>query len=383
MSIDGNYEIKKGDTLWGLAKQQLQAAGSAKPTNAQIVAAMNKIAQANGCENAQDCADKFFNKIGSELKIQGLFVETNPSSTFVDFNDGATGKNNNEKPLTSVTYAMGENGSNPTTEAVNEEGGNSVTYATRETGMTTMALGEEGGGSVEHTRGGKGDSNAKPIISDEEFEKIFEEFKKNIKENDEKSKLPELTADDLRKIIEFLKKRVGDGITSKALGEEGGSSVTYALNENGDGITTKAMGEEGGMTTMALGEEGGSSVTYALNENGDGITTKAMGEEGGMTTMALGEEGGSSVSYALNENGDGITTKAMGEEGGMTTMALGEEGESVIGRISDEEVKRIAEELKRRFPSNVQNSSTSLPDLSSEDLKKILEFINNRNNELF
>ena len=383
MSIDGNYEIKKGDTLWGLAKQQLQAAGSAKPTNAQIVAAMNKIAQANGCENAQDCADKFFNKIGSELKIQGLFVETNPSSTFVDFNDGATGKNNNEKPLTSVTYAMGENGSNPTTEAVNEEGGTSVTYATRETGMTTMALGEEGGGSVEHTRGGKGDSNAKPIISDEEFEKIFEEFKKNIKENDEKSKLPELTADDLRKIIEFLKKRVGDGITSKALGEEGGSSVTYALNENGDGITTKAMGEEGGMTTMALGEEGGSSVTYALNENGDGITTKAMGEEGGMTTMALGEEGGSSVSYALNENGDGITTKAMGEEGGMTTMALGEEGESVIGRISDEEVKRIAEELKRRFPSNVQNSSTSLPDLSSEDLKKILEFINNRNNELF
>ena len=335
MSIDGNYEIKKGDTLWGLAKQQLQAAGSAKPTNAQIVAAMNKIAQANGCENAQDCADKFFNKIGSELKIQGLFVETNPSSTFVDFNDGATGKNNNEKPLTSVTYAMGENGSNPTTEAVNEEGGTSVTYATRETGMTTMALGEEGGGSVEHTRGGKGDSNAKPIISDEEFEKIFEEFKKNIKENDEKSKLPELTADDLRKIIEFLKKRVGDGITSKALGEEGGSSVTYALNENGDGITTKAMGEEGGMTTMALGEEGG------------------------MTTMALGEEGG------------------------MTTMALGEEGESVIGRISDEEVKRIAEELKRRFPSNVQNSSTSLPDLSSEDLKKILEFINNRNNELF
>ena len=109
-----------------------------------------------------------------------------------------------------------------------------------------------------------------------------------------------------------------------------------------------------------------------MNENGDGITTKAMGEEGG-----------SSVSYALNENGDGITTKAMGEEGGMTTMALGEEGESVIGRISDEEVKRIAEELKRRFPSNVQNSSTSLPDLSSEDLKKILEFINNRNNELF
>ncbi len=370
MSIDGNYEIKKGDTLWGLAKQQLQAAGSAKPTNAQIVAAMNKIAQANGCENAQDCADKFFNKIGSELKIQGLFVETNPSSTFVDFNDGATGKNNNEKPLTSVTYAMGENGSNPTTEAVNEEGGTSVTYATRETGMTTMALGEEGGGSVEHTRGGKGDSNAKPIISDEEFEKIFEEFKKNIKENDEKSKLPELTADDLRKIIEFLKKRVGDGITSKALGEEGGSSVTYALNENGDGITTKAMGEEGGMTTMALGEEGGSSVTYALNENGDGITTKAMGEEGGMTTMALGEEGG-------------MTTMALGEEGGMTTMALGEEGESVIGRISDEEVKRIAEELKRRFPSNVQNSSTSLPDLSSEDLKKILEFINNRNNELF
>ena len=407
MSIDGNYEIKKGDTLWGLAKQQLQAAGSAKPTNAQIVAAMNKIAQANGCENAQDCADKFFNKIGSELKVQGLFVEANPSSTFVDFNDGATGKKNKEKPLTSVTYAMDENGSNPTTEAVNEEGGNSVTYATRETGMTTMALGEEGGGSVEHTRGGKGDSNAKPIISDEEFEKIFEEFKKKIKENDEKSKLPELTADDLRKIIEFLKKRVGDGITSKALGEEGGSSVTYALNENGDGITskalgeeggssvtyalnengdgitTKAMGEEGGMTTMALGEEGGSSVTYALNENGDGITTKAMGEEGGMTTMALGEEGGSSVTYALNENGDGITTKAMGEEGGMTTMALGEEGESVIGRISDEEVKRIAEELKRRFPSNVQNSSTSLPDLSSEDLKKILEFINNRNNELF
>lgn len=101
------------------------------------------------------------------------------------------------------------------------------------------------------------------------------------------------------------------------------------------------------------------------------------------TTEAVNEEGGSSVSYALNENGDGITTKAMGEEGGMTTMALGEEGESVIGRISDEEVKRIAEELKRRFPSNVQNSSTSLPDLSSEDLKKILEFINNRNNELF
>ena len=67
-----------------------------------------------------------------------------------------------------------------------------------------------------------------------------------------------------------------DTFTTQAVGEESGGG------NNGGTVTSQALGEEsgggnngggGGMTTLALGEEGGSG--------GGGVSTKAMGEEGG------------------------------------------------------------------------------------------------------
>ena len=78
------------------------------------------------------------------------------------------------------------------------------------------------------------------------------------------------------------------------------------FNRGQYGVTTQALGEEGGnrpsYTTKAMGEEGGRYTTYATGEEG-GVTTYALGEEGGpyyrpappppttVTTYAIGEEG--------------------------------------------------------------------------------------------
>lgn len=69
------YEVKKGDSLWKVAKQMLIDAGNPNPTSAQITLAMNKIVAANGCKTIEECKNKFFNLIGSELNVTGLFVE--------------------------------------------------------------------------------------------------------------------------------------------------------------------------------------------------------------------------------------------------------------------------------------------------------------------
>ena len=86
------------------------------------------------------------------------------------------------------------------------------------------------------------------------------------------------------------------GVTTQALGEEGGSRpryMTYAGGEQGLPVTTQAMGEEGGR-----------------------YTTYATGEEGGMTTYALGEEGGVYYRPAPQRpSGGTVTTFAVGEEG--------------------------------------------------------------------
>lgn len=79
MAIEGNYSIQKGDTLWALAKKQLQAGGNEKPSNAQIVVAMKTIAQANGCQTPDECREKFFNQIGAQIQVEGLVVEKTDS----------------------------------------------------------------------------------------------------------------------------------------------------------------------------------------------------------------------------------------------------------------------------------------------------------------
>lgn len=77
-SNSGIYTVKKGDSLWKLAKEQLIAAGNPNPSNAQIIEAMNKIAQANGCSSVEECSKKFFYQIGNELNLQGLFGNPKP-----------------------------------------------------------------------------------------------------------------------------------------------------------------------------------------------------------------------------------------------------------------------------------------------------------------
>jgi hypothetical protein len=67
------YTIKKGDNLWNVAKEQLKQSGIEKPNNRQIMDAMQQIAELNGCKNAEECKNKFFRKIGTELDITGVF----------------------------------------------------------------------------------------------------------------------------------------------------------------------------------------------------------------------------------------------------------------------------------------------------------------------
>ncbi len=69
-----SYTVKKGDTLWAVAKQMLIDSGISRPTNGQIMDAMNLIAKANGCNSVEECRDKFFNKTGSTLNLTGLSV---------------------------------------------------------------------------------------------------------------------------------------------------------------------------------------------------------------------------------------------------------------------------------------------------------------------
>ena len=80
--------------------------------------------------------------------------------------------------------------------------------------------------------------------------------------------------------------------TTLALGEEGGPRPTTARGREEGGITTQALGEEGGPTTRALHEEGNRGPLTPLNGEAGNATTKALNEEGGVTTFALGEEGG-------------------------------------------------------------------------------------------
>lgn len=73
-------QVQKGDTLWGIAKQSVQAQNGEgqKVTNQQIVDAMNQIAKDNGYESIDDCVkDNFYAKNGElgTLKVKGLEIE--------------------------------------------------------------------------------------------------------------------------------------------------------------------------------------------------------------------------------------------------------------------------------------------------------------------
>lgn len=73
-------QVQKGDTLWGIAKQSVQAQNGEgqKVTNQQIVDEMNKIAKANGYESVDDCVkDNFYAKNGKlgNLNVKGLEIE--------------------------------------------------------------------------------------------------------------------------------------------------------------------------------------------------------------------------------------------------------------------------------------------------------------------
>lgn len=75
-SKNNNYTVKKGDNLWNVAKKQLIASGKTNPTNAEIIQAMNKIAEANGCATPDECRIKCFSNIGTDLIIPVLVEST-------------------------------------------------------------------------------------------------------------------------------------------------------------------------------------------------------------------------------------------------------------------------------------------------------------------
>lgn len=377
----GSGDDYNKDLLTRKAKEELNAQGVKKPTSEQINAEIDKLAKKT--ESKKDLNN------AKDLKVKGFYVEKNPDeNTFVDFNDGA------REPKIKISYKNQEQG-------INSE--IAISYLRDEEGNPPMKIGISRMHDEEGDSPGRIGKLVVPVeLSKETIKRLQEVLEQIVNNNGNRIEIDE---DTLKKINELLDKIKNDESKSKLPPGKTDIGGTYGLNENGDApATTMALGEDGGfetITTYAMGEEGGSAVTTAIGESGDGITTKATNEEGGtaftmalgesggfetITTYSLGEEGGEAVkiddetarkireafeelknktgnnvkideetlkkltellekirdgeiklpnngidagTYGLNENGDvPVTTMSIGEEGGghYTTMALGEEG---------------------------------------------------------
>lgn len=66
--VNGTHIVQKNDCPWNLAARNLKTQGK-KAGNAEIVAEMNRLATLNGCKNVEDFGAKFFNKLGTEIKL--------------------------------------------------------------------------------------------------------------------------------------------------------------------------------------------------------------------------------------------------------------------------------------------------------------------------
>lgn len=376
----GSGDDYNKDLLTRKAKEELNAQGVKKPTSEQINAEIDKLAKKT--ESKKDLNN------AKDLKVKGFYVEKNPDeNTFVDFNDGA------REPKIKISYKNQEQG-------INSE--IAISYLRDEEGNPPMKIGISRMHDEEGDSPGRIGKLVVPVELSKETIKRLQEVLEQIVNNN--GNHVEIDEDTLKKINELLDKIKNDESKSKLPPGKTDIGGTYGLNENGDApATTMALGEDGGfdiITSYSMGEEGGSAVTTAIGESGDGITTKATNEEGGtaftaaigedggfetITTYAMGEEGGDSVilsddvkekfrkliedlknkndkpildekatknilellekirngeiklpnneveagTSGLNENGDvPVTTMSIGEEGGgqITTMALGEEG---------------------------------------------------------
>lgn len=54
------YTVRKNETLWNVASAMLKESGKTRPTNGEIMQAMEAIAKANGCSDVDVCRTKFF-----------------------------------------------------------------------------------------------------------------------------------------------------------------------------------------------------------------------------------------------------------------------------------------------------------------------------------
>ena len=66
---NGIYTVGKNDCPWVTARSVL-AQQNKKVTNSAIVAEMERLAKLNGCESVDDFSDKFYSKVGLEIKYQ-------------------------------------------------------------------------------------------------------------------------------------------------------------------------------------------------------------------------------------------------------------------------------------------------------------------------
>ena len=76
--VNGTHIVRKNDCPWNLAARNLKAQGK-KASNAEIVAEMNRLATLNGCKNVEDFSAKFFNKLGTEIKLTEQGGGTTPA----------------------------------------------------------------------------------------------------------------------------------------------------------------------------------------------------------------------------------------------------------------------------------------------------------------
>ena len=78
--VNGTHIVQKNDCPWNLAVKNLKAQGK-KAGNAEIVAEMNRLATLNGCKNVEDFGAKFFNKLGTEIKLTEQDNKEKPTPT--------------------------------------------------------------------------------------------------------------------------------------------------------------------------------------------------------------------------------------------------------------------------------------------------------------
>ena len=94
-SDENHYRVKRGDTLWNVAKNNLVAAGKNGITKDDMNAEMERIAKLNGFESVDEFRDKFFGHgSGKEFLVKQPAQQNNKGTelNYTPMDDGGVCK---------------------------------------------------------------------------------------------------------------------------------------------------------------------------------------------------------------------------------------------------------------------------------------------------